>query len=80
MTIATSSTARYHPLKAYARRALPWLAASVAALMSIVVGLPDGVIETLQAALAWTVVAAVALLVVMAITKGLDRLLDCERP
>ena len=78
MTSATSSTAGCHPLKASARRALPLLPAGVAALVIILIGLPDGVTETLQAALVWTVVAAVALLAVMAIAKGLDSLLDCE--
>ena len=78
MTSATSSTASYHPLKANARRALPLLPAGVAALVIILIGLPDSVTEPLQAALAWIAVAAVAVLVVMAIAKGLDSLLDCE--
>ena len=80
MTSATSSTAYRHPLKAYTRRMSLRLAAGVATFMVILVGLPDGVAEPLQAMLAWTVVAAVAVLAVMAIAKGLDRLLDCESP
>ena len=80
MTSATSSTASYHPLKANARWALPLplLPAGVAALVIILIGLPDGVTEPLQAAMAWIAVAAVAVLAVMAIAKGLDSLLDCE--
>ncbi|MBC7597658.1 MAG: hypothetical protein H7238_01405 [Polaromonas sp.] len=77
MTSSTSSTAHCHPLKAYARRGWP---AGLAALVIIVIGLPDGVTEPLQAALAWTVVAAVAAVAAMAIAKGLNRLLDCESP
>jgi cell division protein FtsW (lipid II flippase) len=80
MTSASSTTAHRHPPKAYARRTLLWLAAGVAALVMILIGLPDGVAEPLQAVLAWTVVAAVAVLAVMAIAKGLYRLLDCESP
>jgi peptidoglycan/LPS O-acetylase OafA/YrhL len=80
MTFATSSTAYRNPLKAHARRAWPWLAVAVGAFMAILIGLPDGVAEPLQAVLAWTVVAAVAVLAVVAIAKGLDRLLDCESP
>ena len=78
MTSATSSTAYCHPLKAPARRVSLWLAVAVAAFVTILIGLPDGVAAPLQAVLAWSVVAAVAVLAVMAIAKGLDRLLDCE--
>ena len=80
MISATSSTAHRHPPKAYARRTSLWLAAGVAALVMILIGLPDGVAEPLQALLAWSTVAAVAVLAVIAIAKGLDRLLDCESP
>ena len=78
MTSATSSTAPGHPPTAPARRALLWLAVAVASLMAVLIGLPDGVAEPLQAVLAWTVVAALAVLAVIAMAKGLDRLLDCE--
>ena len=78
MTSATLRNASCHPLKASARRDLPLLPAGVAALVIILIGLPDSVTEPLQAALAWIAVAAVAVPVVMAIAKGLDSLLDCE--
>ena len=80
MTSATPSTAHRHPLKAHARHTLPWLATAVAALAVILMSLPDGVAEPLQTVLSWTAVAAVAVLAVMAIAKGLDRLIDCESP
>ena len=80
MTSATTSTAHRHPLKAHVWRTTFWLAAVASASVIILIGLPDGVAEPLQAMLAWTVVAAVAVMAVMAIAKGLDRLLDCESP
>ena len=80
MISATSSTAHRHPPKAYALRTSLRLAAGAAALVMILIGLPDGVAEPLQALLAWSTVAAVAMLAVTAIAKGLDRLLDCESP
>ena len=80
MTSATTSTAHRHPLKANVWRTTFWLAAVASASVIILIGLPDGVAESLQTMLAWTVVAAVAVMAVMAIAKGLDRLLDCESP
>jgi hypothetical protein len=80
MISATSSTAHRHPPKAYALSTSLWMAAGVAALVMILIGLPDGVAEPLQALLAWSTVAAVAVLALIAIAKGLDRLLDCESP
>lgn len=78
MTSATSSSAYTPPPTTAGRRASLWLAVAAAALMAVLIGLPDGVAEPLQAVLAWTVVAMVAVLAVMVIAKGLDRLLDCE--
>ena len=78
MTSATSSSASTPPPTTAGQRASLWLAVAAIALMAVLIGLPDGVAEPLQAVLAWTVVAAVAVLAVVAIAKGLDRLLDCE--
>lgn len=60
------------------RRVSRWLAVVAAALVAVLIGLPEGVAEPLQALLAWAVVATVAVLAVVAIATGLDRLLDCE--
>ena len=80
MTSSTTSTAHRHPLKAHVWHTTLWLTAVALASVIILIGLPDGVAEPLQTMLAWTVVAAVAVMAVMAIAKGLDRLLDCESP
>ena len=79
MISATPSTAHRRPLKDV-RGTLAWLAAAVAAFAVISIGLSDGVAEPPKAEVSWTVVAAVTVLAVMVIAKGLDRLLDCESP
>ena len=78
MTSATASSAYAHAPKTATRRICLWLAGVATTFIAVLVGLPDGVAEPLQAVLAWSVVAAVAILAVMAIAKGLERLLDCE--
>jgi hypothetical protein len=78
MTFATTSTAQTPPPLTLARRAGLWLAGTMAALMVLLIGLPDGVAEPLQTVLGWSVVALVAALAVLAVAKGLDLLLDSE--
>ena len=78
MTSATASSAYAHAPTTVTRRIRLWLAGVATTFIAVLVGLPDGVAEPLQAVLAWSVVAAVAILAVMAIAKGLERLLDCE--
>lgn len=78
MTSATPDSAYAHAPTIVTSRIRVWLAGLATASIAALVGLPDGVAEPLQAVLAWSVVAAVAVLGVMAIAKGLERLLDCE--
>ncbi|MDP1953081.1 MAG: hypothetical protein Q8K71_01250 [Polaromonas sp.] len=78
MTIATTPDLHAQASAPLARRAWRWLFGAVAAFMALLIGLPEGVAEPLQSALAWTVVAMVAVLAVMVLAKGLDLLLDSE--
>lgn len=78
MTFATTPSAQTPLPGTLARRAGLWLAGTMAALMALLIGLPDGVAEPLQTVLAWSVVAMVAVLAVLTVAKGLDLLLDCE--
>jgi uncharacterized membrane protein len=79
---ASSSTAS--PLKPASARSLAfagpatWLLAALAGLITVLALLPDGSAEALQTVIGWLIVGLVATLGVMAIVKGLERLLDCE--
>ncbi len=78
MTFATTPSAQSSPPATLTRHTGLRLAGTMAALVALLMGLPDGVAEPLQTALAWAVVAMVAVLAVLAVAKGLDLLLDCE--
>lgn len=79
---ASSSTAS--PLKPVTARSLAsfspatWLLAALAALITVLAVLPDGSVEAVQTVIGWLIIGLVAALGVMAIVKGLERLLDCE--
>lgn len=79
---ASSSTAS--PLKPVSVRSLAffnpaaWLLAALVSLITVLAVLPDGSAEPLQTAIGWLIIGLVAALGVMAIVKGLERLLDCE--
>lgn len=48
------------------------------ALLGFLALTPDGTIEPLQDFAGWLLVGGVAVLAVLAVVTGLDRLLDCE--
>lgn len=54
------------------------LLAVFAGLTAVLVLLPDGFAEPVQAAIGWLLVGGVAVMAVMAVAKGLERLLDCD--
>lgn len=58
----------------------PWqgLLAVLVGLIAFLVLLPDGVAESAQNVVGWLLMGLVATLAVVAIAKGLERLLDCE--
>lgn len=78
MTFATTPSAQAQAPATLVRRACLWLAGTMAALLVLLIGLPDGVAEPLQTVLGWAIVAMVGALAVLAVAKGLDLLLDCE--
>ncbi|MEO8023278.1 hypothetical protein [Polaromonas sp.] len=56
-----------------------WLLAAVVGLTGLLALVPDGMAEALQTVIGWLIIGIVAALGVMAIVRGLERLLDCER-
>ncbi|MDO9359436.1 MAG: hypothetical protein Q7T70_10645 [Polaromonas sp.] len=54
------------------------LSAVLAALVAFMVLMPEGVAESAQALAAWGVIGLIAVFAVLAIAKGLERLLECE--
>lgn len=55
-----------------------WLLTALVGLTSLLVLVPDGVGEPLQTVIGWLIIGIVAAFCVMAIVRGLERLLDCE--
>jgi len=55
-----------------------WLLAILAGLTSLLALVPEGIAEPLQTVIGWLIIGIVAALGVMAIVRGLERLLDCE--
>ncbi len=55
-----------------------WLVAALVCLGALLAILPEGMAEPLQTVIAWLMVAMVAILAVILVAKGLERLLDCE--
>ncbi|OOG39839.1 hypothetical protein [Polaromonas sp. A23] len=83
MAIAASSST-VSPLKPAPASSLAffgpatWLLAALAGLITVLAVMPDGSAEALQTAIGWLIIGLVAALGVMAIVKGVERLLDCE--
>lgn len=56
----------------------PRLLAAFIGLTVLLALLPDGVADSAQALLGWLVMGMVAVITVIAIVQGLERLLDCD--
>lgn len=83
MTLAASSSTGTRASTSQTRQfrsVAPWLsvAAAFAVLITFLTLTPDGVAEPLQTLAGWLVGAGVAVLAVIAVANGLERLLDCE--
>lgn len=55
-----------------------WFFTILAALTGLLLALPDGLAEPLQTLIGWAIGGVAATGAVLAIVKGLERLLDCE--
>lgn len=55
-----------------------WLLLALVGLAGLLALVPDGMAEPLQTVIGWLITGIVAALGVMAIVRGLERLLDCE--
>jgi hypothetical protein len=83
MTHAVSSptespTRRVSATPAYLGGPWAWLLVILAGLTGLLVLVPEGIAEPLQTVIGWLIIGIVAALGVMAIVRGLERLLDCE--
>lgn len=55
-----------------------WLLIALVGLTGLLALVPDGIAEPLQTVIGWLITGIVAAFGVMAIVRGLERLLDCE--
>ena len=55
-----------------------WLLVALVGLTGLLAFVPDGTAEPLQTVIGWLIIGIVAAFGVMAIVRGLERLLDCE--
>lgn len=78
--VPQSGSAMLSPAGALQRFFSAWqlLPMLLVALIGFLALTPDGMAEPLQDFAGWLVVGGVATLAVMAVAKGLERLMDCE--
>jgi len=55
-----------------------WFLTTLGLLTGLLLALPDGLAEPLQTLIGWAIGGVAAAGAVLAIVKGLERLLDCE--